>query len=159
MNLESEQRNLLIRELVGSRDVTRPNKPVPLAVPPKVDTTPLDLAVSWYGHSTALVEVDGYRVLTDPIWSRRCSPSRTVGPERMHEVPVLLEALPALDAVIISHDHYDHLDMDTDRRRSPTANGRRSSSRSVSAHICGSGASPSTASSNSTGTRATRSGS
>ena len=113
INLEGEQRSLLLRQLVGARVVTRPEKPIPLAVPPKVDTTPLDLAVSWYGHATALVEVDGYRVLTDPIWSRRCSPSRTVGPERMHEVPVPLEALPALDAVIISHDHYDHLDMDT----------------------------------------------
>jgi L-ascorbate metabolism protein UlaG (beta-lactamase superfamily) len=113
ISLDREQQRLLIRELVGSRDATRPSKPIPLAVPSKVDTTPLDLAVSWYGHATALVEVDGYRVLTDPVWSRRCSPSRTVGPERMHEVPVPLEALPALDAVLISHDHYDHLDMDT----------------------------------------------
>ena len=113
INLDGEQRSLLIRQLVGSRDSMRPPKPIPLAVPPKVDATPLDLAASWYGHSSALVEVDGYRVLTDPVWSRRCSPSRTVGPERMHEVPVQLEALPALDAVLISHDHYDHLDMDT----------------------------------------------
>ena len=113
ISLDREQQRLLIRELVGSRDSARPGKPIPLAVPPKVDTTPLDLAVSWYGHSTALVEVDGYRVLTDPVWSRRCSPSRTVGPQRMHEVPVPLEALPALDAVLISHDHYDHLDIDT----------------------------------------------
>ena len=71
------------------------------------------MAVCWYGHSTSLVEVDGYRVLTDPVWSRRCSPSRSVGPQRMHEVPVPLEALPAVDAVLISHDHYDHLDIDT----------------------------------------------
>ena len=113
VNLDREQRRLLMRELVGSRDASRPGSPIPLAVPTKVDTTPLDFAVSWYGHSTALVEVDGYRVLTDPVWSRRCSPSRTVGPERMHDVPVPLEALPALDAVIISHDHYDHLDIDT----------------------------------------------
>ena len=113
VNLDREQQRLLVRELGGSRDSTRPRKPIPLAVPPKVETTPLDLAVSWYGHSTALVEVDGYRVLTDPVWSRRCSPSRTVGPQRMHEVPVPLEALPALDAVLISHDHYDHLDIDT----------------------------------------------
>ena len=113
INLDGEQRSLLIRQLVGSRDSTRPHKPIPLAVPPRVETTPLDLAASWYGHSSALVEVDGYRVLTDPVWSRRCSPSRTVGPERMHEVPVPLEALPALDAVLISHDHYDHLDIDT----------------------------------------------
>jgi L-ascorbate metabolism protein UlaG (beta-lactamase superfamily) len=113
VDLDREQQRLLVRELGGSRDSTRPRKPIPLAVPPKVETTPLDLAVSWYGHSTALVEVDGYRVLTDPVWSRRCSPSRTVGPQRMHEVPVPLEALPALDAVLISHDHYDHLDIDT----------------------------------------------
>ena len=113
ISLDREQQRLLIRELVGSSDATRPRKPIPLAVPPKVETTPLDLAASWYGHSSALVEVDGYRVLTDPVWSRRCSPSRTVGPQRMHEVPVPLDALPALDAVLISHDHYDHLDVDT----------------------------------------------
>ena len=104
MNLDSEQRSLLIRELIGSRDARRPPTPIPLAVQAKVDTTPLDLAASWYGHSSALIEVDGYRVLTDPIWSRRCSPSQAVGPERMHEAPVPLEALPALDAVLISHD-------------------------------------------------------
>ena len=113
VNLDREQQALLIRELTGRRDSARPKNPIPLAVPPKVDTTPLDLAASWYGHSTALVEVDGYRVLADPIWSRRCSPSRTLGPQRMHEPPVPLDALPALDAVLISHDHYDHLDMDT----------------------------------------------
>lgn len=113
MEVNREEQWLLLRELIGSRDSARPRGPIPLSVPPKVDVTPLDLAVSWYGHSTALIEVDGYRVLTDPVWSRRCSPSRTVGPQRMHEPPVALEALPALDAVLISHDHYDHLDIDT----------------------------------------------
>ena len=113
VEINREEQFLLLRELIGSRDSTRPRGPIPLSVPPTVDATPLDLAVSWYGHSTALVEVDGYRVLTDPVWSRRCSPSRTVGPQRMHEPPVPLEALPALDAVVISHDHYDHLDIDT----------------------------------------------
>ncbi|MFZ0904057.1 MAG: MBL fold metallo-hydrolase, partial [Mycobacterium sp.] len=72
-----------------------------------------EIAVSWFGHSTALLEIDGYRVLTDPVWSDRCSPSDVVGPERMHAPPVPLEALPALDAIVISHDHYDHLDIDT----------------------------------------------
>src|SRR6478735_1400019 len=76
INIEGEQRSLLIRQLIGSRDSTRPPKPIPLAVPPKVETAPLDLAASWYGHSTALIEVDGYRVLTDPVWGRRCSPSQ-----------------------------------------------------------------------------------
>ena len=71
------------------------------------------IAVNWFGHSTALLEIDGYRVLTDPVWSERCSPSDVVGPGRMHPPPVPLEALPALDAIVISHDHYDHLDIDT----------------------------------------------
>ena len=55
-------------------------------------------------------ESDGIRVLTDPVWSRRVSPSRLVGPKRFQPVPVPISQLPPLDAVIISHDHYDHLD-------------------------------------------------
>jgi L-ascorbate metabolism protein UlaG (beta-lactamase superfamily) len=84
-----------------------------LAAPGTFDAVPGRLAVSWLGHSTALLEIDGYRVLTDPVWSHRCSPSDVVGPERLHPPPVELEALPAVDAVVISHDHYDHLDIDT----------------------------------------------
>ncbi|MBS1691829.1 MAG: MBL fold metallo-hydrolase [Actinobacteria bacterium] len=112
VTLDRDQRRTLIRELTGSRGEGRPRGPIPLATtaPPDVAA---DLAVSWYGHATALVEVDGYRVLTDPVWSRRCSPSRAVGPQRMHAPPLTLEALPAVDAVVISHDHYDHLDIDT----------------------------------------------
>jgi L-ascorbate metabolism protein UlaG (beta-lactamase superfamily) len=113
ISLDREQQRLLIRELVGSRRAGRPGGPIPLAAPAPAEATAAGLAAHWYGHSTALVEVDGYRVLTDPVWSRRCSPSRTVGPQRMHEVPVPLEALPAVDAVLISHDHYDHFDIDT----------------------------------------------
>lgn len=112
LSLDREQQWLLIRELIDARGTGRPPGPIPLAErTPEVAAA--GLAVSWYGHSSALVEIDEYRVLADPVWSRRCSPSRTVGPERMHEVPVPLEALPAVDAVLISHDHYDHLDMDT----------------------------------------------
>ncbi|MEV3902620.1 MBL fold metallo-hydrolase [Mycobacterium sp. NPDC050551] len=112
MSLDAEQQRLLVRELLTGRDST-PGGPIPLAAPAAADRTAAELAVHWYGHSSALVEVDGYRVLTDPIWSSRCSPSRQVGPHRLHDVPVELEALPAVDAVLISHDHYDHLDMDT----------------------------------------------
>jgi L-ascorbate metabolism protein UlaG (beta-lactamase superfamily) len=57
------------------------------------------------------VEIDGRRVLTDPVWSERCSPSTLVGPKRFHVPPIVLEELPPIDAVVISHDHYDHLDM------------------------------------------------
>jgi L-ascorbate metabolism protein UlaG (beta-lactamase superfamily) len=72
-----------------------------------------NLRVTWLGHSTLLVELDGVRVLTDPVWGQRVSPVGFAGPKRFHPVPVRLDQLPALDAVIVSHDHYDHLDYPT----------------------------------------------
>lgn len=90
----------------------RPRQPIPLATP-LAPAVAGDAAVTWYGHSSVLVEVDGYRVLADPVWSERVSPSATVGPARMHPTPVALTELPAVDAIVISHDHYDHLDMAT----------------------------------------------
>jgi L-ascorbate metabolism protein UlaG (beta-lactamase superfamily) len=113
VSLDREQQRLVLRELIGGRAAGRPAAPIPLAKPEPVDGRPGDLAVSWLGHATALVEVDGYRVLTDPVWSERCSPSDVIGPVRMHPPPMQLEALPAVDAIVISHDHYDHLDIDT----------------------------------------------
>ena len=71
--------------------------------------------VTWFGHASCLVELDGVRLLMDPVWSERCSPSQHVGPRRLHAVPVPLAGLGRIDAVVISHDHYDHLDMDTIR--------------------------------------------
>lgn len=68
------------------------------------------LRVTWLGHSTLLVEIDGRRILTDPVFSERASPSSLVGPSRFHPVPLAIEDLPPLDAVVLSHDHYDHLD-------------------------------------------------
>jgi L-ascorbate metabolism protein UlaG (beta-lactamase superfamily) len=68
------------------------------------------LRATWLGHSTVLLELDGARVLTDPVWSERASPFGFAGPRRFQPVPLAIEALPALDAVVISHDHYDHLD-------------------------------------------------
>ena len=73
------------------------------------------LRVTWLGHSTTLVEIDGARVLTDPNWSERSSPSRWVGPRRWHPPPIAIADLPPIDAVVISHEHFDHLDMTTIR--------------------------------------------
>ena len=70
-----------------------------------------DLSVSWIGHSTVLIEVDGKRFLTDPMFSERASPFGWVGPLRFDPPALTIEELPALDGVLISHDHYDHLDM------------------------------------------------
>lgn len=89
-----------------------PGGPLPLVDPR--DTWRRDastgLRVTWLGHSTLLIEIDGVRVLTDPVWGQRASPMAFAGPRRFHPPPVALSALPPLDAVLLSHDHYDHLD-------------------------------------------------
>lgn len=90
----------------------RPSGAIPLVAEPSPERAS-DLAVTWYGHSSVLIEVDGVRILADPVWGERVSPSPTIGPSRLHPVPVALSALPPIDAVIISHDHYDHLDLPT----------------------------------------------
>ncbi len=96
----------------GGRD----RRPVPIpVVTPSVPSAGANASLTWYGHATVLVEIDGARVLIDPLWSDRCSPLSAVGPKRLHRVPAALTDLPRLDAVVISHDHYDHLDMPTVR--------------------------------------------
>jgi L-ascorbate metabolism protein UlaG (beta-lactamase superfamily) len=67
------------------------------------------LRVTWLGHSTLLLEVDGLRILTDPVFGQRASPLSFMGPRRFHPVPAPISALPPLDVVLLSHDHYDHL--------------------------------------------------
>lgn len=94
----------------------RPAAPIPLHT-----TTSDDLArppasglrLTWMGHSSVLAEIDGRRVLFDPVWGSRCSPFTFAGPKRLHPVPLPLAALGPVDVVVISHDHYDHLDLPT----------------------------------------------
>lgn len=92
-----------------------PLAPLPSVNPLERWTKPIDtgLRATWLGHSTVLVEIDGVRLLTDPVWGERASPLKFAGPKRFQAVPVAVSALPTLDAVIISHDHYDHLDYPT----------------------------------------------
>lgn len=104
----------ILRSLLTRRGTGRPARPVPMA-PVEIVTDAAPLAVTWFGHSSALMEIDGRRVLVDPVWGERASPSRRVGPRRMHPVPAPLSGLPPVDAVLISHDHYDHLDLPTVR--------------------------------------------
>ena len=106
----------LMRDWSVDRHRRRPAGRVPVVTPPVVTELPPDgLHITWYGHSSALVEIEGCRALFDPVWSERCSPSSWVGPRRLHPTPVPLAGLPLLDAVVISHDHYDHLDAATVR--------------------------------------------
>jgi L-ascorbate metabolism protein UlaG (beta-lactamase superfamily) len=90
----------------------RPPGPLPVANPLEGWTRPVSsgLRVTWLGHSTTLLEIDGVRVLTDPVWGDRVSPVSFAGPKRFHPTPVAIERLPPLDAILVSHDHFDHLD-------------------------------------------------
>lgn len=69
--------------------------------------------VTWINHSTFLVKVGNIHLLTDPIWSQRCSPLSFLGPKRLHPVPIQLDHLPSIDLILLSHDHYDHFDKKT----------------------------------------------
>jgi L-ascorbate metabolism protein UlaG (beta-lactamase superfamily) len=99
---------------------TRPHR-APMGTVPMHATTLADISrppatglrLTWMGHSGVLAEIDGQRVLFDPVWGERCSPFPFAGPRRLHPVPLPLAALGPVDVVVISHDHYDHLDMPT----------------------------------------------
>lgn len=71
------------------------------------------LRITLVGHSSLLIEIDGRTILTDPVWSQRVSLTQLIGPKRFFDPPLKLSELPPLDAIIISHDHYDHLDKNT----------------------------------------------
>lgn len=71
------------------------------------------LSVTFVNHATFLIQVDGLNILTDPVYSERVSPFQWVGPKRVHDPGIALEDLPPIDVILISHNHYDHLDEDT----------------------------------------------
>jgi L-ascorbate metabolism protein UlaG (beta-lactamase superfamily) len=84
-----------------------PGPPPPRRVPPG------ELRLTYVGHSTFLIQMDGLNILTDPIWSERCSPFSWGGPRRFTRPGLRLEDLPPIDAVLLSHNHYDHVDQPT----------------------------------------------
>ena len=89
--------------------------PVRPTVPPRrVDGE--EMVVTWIGHATVLVQTAGLNILTDPVWSDRVSPFSFAGPRRHRQPGVRFEDLPRIDLVLVSHNHYDHLDLPTLRR-------------------------------------------
>jgi L-ascorbate metabolism protein UlaG (beta-lactamase superfamily) len=74
------------------------------------------LRVTFINHSTVLLQTEGLNLLTDPVWSRRVSPVSFAGPQRHRDPGLRFEDLPPIDAVLLSHDHYDHLDVPTLKR-------------------------------------------
>ncbi|MFC1477264.1 MBL fold metallo-hydrolase, partial [candidate division KSB1 bacterium] len=79
-----------------------------------------EFTVTWIGHSTLLIQMDGKNILTDPVWSDYSSPLQFVGPKRYVPPGIRFEDLPEIDYVVISHDHYDHLDKNTVKRLGDT---------------------------------------
>ena len=102
-------------------EIRTPPAPLPLVKPNTSDFSDppaRGLKTVWLGHSSVLIEQDGFRYMVDPVFSDYASPVQFAGPLRFHEPPIALKDLPKIDAVLISHDHYDHLDMKTIRHLS-----------------------------------------
>jgi L-ascorbate metabolism protein UlaG (beta-lactamase superfamily) len=98
-------------EFFFKRGRREPLHPLPIVRPHEAwaRTVETGFRTTWLGHSTVLLELDGKRVLTDPVFGERVSPVTFAGPRRFHEVPAKLSELPPLDVVVLSHDHFDHL--------------------------------------------------
>lgn len=80
---------------------------------PKPPERVAGLRITWINHATLLIQTENVNILTDPIWSNRCSPVPFAGPKRHHAPGVRFEDLPPIDVVILSHNHYDHMDVPT----------------------------------------------
>lgn len=109
--------SLLFRFLLGAED--RPPWPDHVAVtrtkpPARIEGTAM--RATWTGHATVLIQTAGLNILTDPIWSDHASPFPGVGPKRVAEPGVAFADLPKIDIVVVSHNHYDHMDLPTLRR-------------------------------------------
>ena len=108
-------KNLVQGQFFGD-EVREPPSAIPVlgVVPASLQAAPPNpgLRAFWIGHASVFIEIDGVRVLVDPIFSDYASPF-DFGPKRFHPPPIALAELPPIDAVLITHDHYDHLDMRT----------------------------------------------
>ena len=103
-----------LRHPLPRDDGARTLRPVPSSVrSPHASSN--EIAITWVGHSTLLVQLGAMNVLIDPVWSERASPWRSVGPRRLVPPGITISELPPIDVVLLSHNHYDHLDARTVR--------------------------------------------
>lgn len=102
--------------LSGSRQSWPDRYPSPFAAARPSGLTPVGLRAIFVGHATFLIQIGGLSILTDPVWSERASPFSGVGPRRHNPPGIAFDDLPPIDAVLISHNHYDHLDLSTIER-------------------------------------------
>ena len=91
-----------------------PKQPGPFSASPQPIKNVVDqLTITFVNHATFLIQFPGYNILTDPVWSNRVSPYSWLGPKRYREPGIPLEDLPPIDLILLSHNHYDHLDVQT----------------------------------------------
>lgn len=105
-----------MKDVPNGSEVQSPATPIPVfgdAEAALARAPRSDVRVTWMGHSSVVIEIGGLRVLTDPVWGLAAGPWSWAGPRRFYAPPIGLDALGPLDAVLISHDHYDHLDYPT----------------------------------------------
>ena len=107
--------NTMYWYLFKKSNESAPKEPLPVVSPKDALQGPASVSPRfvWLGHSSVLLELEGKRILIDPVFSERASVFSWVGPKRFQPSPVQAQDLPPLDAVLISHDHYDHLDKTT----------------------------------------------
>lgn len=112
----------VLREWMFGGQERRPKVELPVEQPFEAWAKPVEsgLRATWLGHSTVLLEIDGKRVLTDPVFARRIGPGSMIGPRRFHPTPAQVSELPPLDVVLVSHDHFDHLCLPTMRELAAT---------------------------------------
>src|SRR5688572_3378031 len=103
-------------QLTAKRGPWRHWVDAPAGPAPPVRVSDGRLRVTFINHATTLIQMDGLNILTDPIWSERCSPVSWAGPKRHRAPGIRFEDLPPIDVVLVSHNHYDHLDVPTLRR-------------------------------------------
>lgn len=107
----------IARWLIGDDD--RPQWPLGIAVKPARPApfaAPRGMVATWVGHATVLVQAAGINILTDPVWSDYASPLPPFGPRRVAEPGIRFDDLPKIDLILLSHNHYDHMDLPTLKR-------------------------------------------
>lgn len=112
--------NLIKWQTTRERGPWKPYRDEPFGTPPPREVSRGAMRVTFINHATTLIQLDGINVLTDPMYSRRCSPTDFAGPERVRPPGIRFEDLPRIDVVVLSHNHYDHLDVATLKRIAET---------------------------------------
>ncbi len=100
-------------QLGGGRKKWPESYPSPFSDKPPQQVTGSDLRASFVGHATVLLQTASLNILTDPVWSERVSPVSFAGPKRVNAPGIAFDDLPKIDVVLLSHNHYDHFDIDT----------------------------------------------